>query len=162
MGTSTLQLWLTFQIILEGLLLILIIIFFARLHRLRGAKILNPEHLEESINQFITESERLSEQFTENLKQKKELSLSLLLKLERKINEMNQLIEEAEKRISETAQNHLSVLPFDKNNPAAPESRALVLKLAAKGYSTEEIARAAHLHRGEVELILDLEKQFSL
>ncbi|MBW2090607.1 MAG: hypothetical protein JRI34_00590 [Deltaproteobacteria bacterium] len=162
MDMSNLQLWLAFQILLEGILLALILIFFMRLRHIRNAKFQSPEHLETSINQFINESEKLSAHFSENLKEKKELSLSLLLKLERKINEMNQLLEKAEEQLSQTAQTQLSAMPSDQNNPAAPESRALVLKLAAKGHSIEEIARTARLHRGEVELILDLEKQFNI
>lgn len=162
MDLLSLQFWLAFQIILEGFLLALIIIFFLRLRRLGDSKIQTPEHIEESLNRFITESEKLSVHFTENLKQKKEISLSLLLKLERKINEMNQLLERAEGGLAKAAPSQVSSLPSGKNNPAAPESRALVLKLAAKGHSIEEIARTALLHRGEVELILDLEKQFDL
>ena len=162
MDLLSLQFWLAFQIILEGFLLALIIIFFLRLRRLGDSKIQTPEHIEEALNRFITESEKLSVHFTENLKQKKELSLSLLLKLERKINEMNQLLERAEGGLAKAAPDKVSSLPSGKNNPAAPESRALVLKLAAKGHSIEEIARTALLHRGEVELILDLEKQFDL
>jgi hypothetical protein len=44
-------------------------------------------------------------------------------------------------------------------NPSAPETRALVLKLAAGGLGVAEIARKVRLHRGEVELILQLEQQ---
>jgi len=158
----SLQLWLAFQIILEGFLLALVIIFFLRLRRLGDSKLQTPEHLETSINHFITESEKLSALFTKNLEQKKELSLSLLLKLERKIAEMNQLLERAEKNLSKTFRNKIPDPISEKNNPAAPESRALVLKLAAKGHSIEDIARTSQLHRGEVELILDLDKQFNL
>jgi len=129
---------------------------------MKGSMSRTPEQLETSISQFITESEKLSERFTENLKEKKELSLALLLKLERKINEMNNLIQMAEERTSKVALARSETKADDKDNPASPKSRALVLKLAQKGHSIEEIAREARLNRGEVELILDLDKQFSM
>ena len=40
--------------------------------------------------------------------------------------------------------------------------KSCFVKGMARGLGVEEIARQARLHRGEVELILDLEKGFSL
>lgn len=158
MNLAPMEFWLLFQVVLEAIIVILIIFFLVRLRRASAFSGRGPRELEETLERFLSESEKLSTAFTENLKQKKELSLSLLLKLERKINEMNILLEQAERSLSQV---EISGPPdMDKANPATPENRALVLKLANKGQSVEEIARAARLHRGEVELILDLEKQF--
>ncbi|MBW2622618.1 MAG: hypothetical protein JRD68_06905 [Deltaproteobacteria bacterium] len=162
MDQANLQLWITVQIVIEGVLIVFMTVFFLRLRRMKGSMTRTPEQLDSSISQFITESEKLSERFTENLKEKKELSLALLLKLERKINEMNQLIQTAEERTSQVDLARPESIMADKDNPASPKSRALVLKLATKGHSIEEIAREARLNRGEVELILDLDKQFSI
>ena len=91
MDPPTLQLLLFLQIVLEVALIVFMIVFFMRLRRLAAQKDPSSEHLETSINHFIAESDKLSAYFAENLEKKKELSLSLLLKLERKINQMNQL-----------------------------------------------------------------------
>jgi DNA-directed RNA polymerase specialized sigma24 family protein len=116
----------------------------------------------------------LSQSFSQNLEDKKNLSSDLILKLdtrleyyrkllsdteaslERAINKLNEANKEGI-RLS-TLQNTVS----DKANPAAPEVRALVLKLAKEGLTIEEIAVRTHLHRGEVELIIDLENQFTI
>ncbi|MDR2456468.1 MAG: DUF2802 domain-containing protein, partial [Deltaproteobacteria bacterium] len=60
-----------------------------------------------------------------------------------------EIINQAERRLQ-------AVEP--KANPAAPEVRAEVLRLAKKGLSVEEIAVKSNLHRGEVELIIDLDQ----
>lgn len=157
-----LQFWLTFQMALESLLIIFMVIFFVRLRRLGKTNGRPSEQLESSVENFLVESQKLSERFSKNLNEKREISLNLLLKLERKINEMNQLLQEAEDKISKTSRTQSWGISGNKENPAAPESRALVLKLDAKGLSIEEIANKSRLHRGEVELILDLERQFEL
>ena len=162
MSLPNVQFWLAFQIVLEGVIVVFMVVFFLRLRRLGASKLQAPKDIEDSFNHFVTVSQKLSTHLSDNLKQKKDLSLNLLLKLERKINEMNQLLEKAEQGLAKSAQARDFTLSSSKNNPAAPESRALVLKLAAKGLDVGDIARQARLHRGEVELILDLEKQLEL
>ncbi len=161
MPLQPLEMWLILQVVLEALLILLMIVFLFKLRK-RPPAGHAPEEYQAFMERFLSESEKLSQQFTENLKQKKEISLSLLLKLERKINEMNRLLEKAEKGLAQADLSRGPAMDEDKVNPAAPENRALVVRLAGQGKSVEEIARAAKLHRGEVELILDLEKQFTL
>jgi hypothetical protein len=155
------ELWILLQVALEAVLVLLMIVFLFKLRRLRGPNPLDFDELHGAVERFLSESDRLSRNFSKNLEQKKELSLSLLLKLERKINEMNSLLRSAEKSqpVIETKEVANDV---DQVDPATPESRTLVLKLAREGFSPEEIARQARLNRGEVELILDLERQFRL
>jgi len=160
-GLAPLEFWLFLQIGLEALLIGLMVIFLFRFRRSKNFAGRIPEELTTTISRFISDSEKLSKEFTENLRQKKEISLNLLLKLERKINEMNRLLERAEQNLSQTGVSRPGGLEPDQNNPATPENRALVLKLAGQGMAVEEIARRARLLRGEVELILDLEKQFN-
>lgn len=162
LNLSTIELWLILQVGLEALLVILMLGFYFKIKRMGkgGAEV--PENLQNAMDKFLAESEKLSSRFTETLEQKKEISVNLLLKLERKINDMNRLLEKAEQDLSEVQRNKQPAPPDDKSNPAAPENRALVKKLAERGLSVEEIARKAKLHKGEVELIIDLEKQFEL
>jgi len=161
---APLEFWMLIQIGLEALLIVLMLVFLVSVRRRGRGGSVQTDELQSSIEHFISESEKLSETFTNNLRQKKELSLGLLLKLERKINELNRQLERAEQDLARvgTARPALPPVDDDKANPASPESRALVLKLAGQGRSVEEIARQARLHRGEVELILDLEKKFAL
>ncbi|MFH1135157.1 MAG: hypothetical protein V1816_03635 [Pseudomonadota bacterium] len=160
MELNSLELWLYLQIALEALLLVLMGVLFHNLKKLsKGPNI--PDETKTAWDNFFKESEKLSLTFTENLRQKKELSLGLLLKLERKINELNALLDHAEKTLEVNRIKRDFPMETDKANPAAPENRELVIRLAQRGQSVEEIARQARLHRGEVELILDLEKQFN-
>jgi len=152
--------WLVLQAALEAVLVLLMVVFLVRLRRLSGPRGREAEEARAAAERFLEESEKLSKAFTENLKQKKELSVGLLLKLEHKIQAMNDLLKRAEENLSQAERAHGATPPEEQANPAAPESRALVIRLAERGLSIEEIAREARLHRGEVELILDLEKQF--
>ncbi|MEW6266657.1 MAG: hypothetical protein AB1641_26595 [Thermodesulfobacteriota bacterium] len=160
---SSLEIWLILQVALEALLLALMVAFLLRLRRVKqaGPAALPPE-VDQAMQRFLTESEKLSTAFSEALRQKKELSVNLLLKLERKISEMQRLLDQAEQKLSQAARSTETSPDSDKANPAAPENRTLVLRLAEQGLSVEEIARKARLHRGEVELILDLEKRINL
>ncbi|MFH1091376.1 MAG: hypothetical protein V1742_07390 [Pseudomonadota bacterium] len=159
---ATIETWFLLQAALEALLVLLMIFFLLRLRGLKKSTAVVPEEIKAPMERFIKVSERLSAAFTETLRQKKDLSVSLLLKLERKINELNQLLERAEQDLSQARSSPAPTADTEKSNPAAPENRALVIRLADQGLSMEEIARRSRLHRGEVELILDLEKQFNI
>lgn len=162
MNLPNMEIWFSFQIFLEAVIVVFMVILFIRIRNLSAPGKHLPDNIDPGIEKFIEESKKLSDHFSENLAEKKELSLNLLLKLERKINELNLLLERAEKETNKQKASIDLTLPVDKENPAAPESRALVLKLSSKGMSVEEIARKAKLHRGEVELILDLERHFEI
>jgi hypothetical protein len=94
---------------------------------------------------FLEESKKVSEAFTENLNQKKELSINLLLKLERKIAEMDRLIKRADRDLSGSVRSNLPINEPEKANPAAPENRALVIKLAESNFPFK--ARPDETHR---------------
>ncbi len=167
------------QLGLEALLVILLLVLLRRVKASPGrgdpAKI--PENLENSIEKFLSESDRIAAVFAENLKDKKELSADLILKLDRRLSDYQILLKQteaafnsAQKKLAEikaagggaAAKADPAPAAADKANPAAPEVRALVLQLARKGLGPEEIAAKARLHLGEVELIIDLERQFNV
>jgi hypothetical protein len=130
-----------------------------------------PERLKEGIERFLGESERISAAFQRNLDDKRELTADLILKLDRRLADYRALLEATEAAVA-AAEKRLSDLggeidqaaklqaPEPMANPAAPEVRAMVLQLARKGLSVEDIAVRARLHRGEVELIIDLGRDF--
>ncbi|MDR2140500.1 MAG: DUF2802 domain-containing protein [Deltaproteobacteria bacterium] len=128
-----------------------------------------PTELKNGIERFLSESEKISKAFETNLQDKKELSQGLILKLDKRLADYQDLlgrteaaIAAGEKRLAELTRQTPPPPSGDQANPAAPETRALVLRLAKKGLSVEEIALRSKLLRGEVELIINLEKDFSV
>jgi hypothetical protein len=169
------------QVVLETALVLLLVVWLWRSRK--KSELANPaaipDNLRASIERFLEESEKIAETFQITLKDQKDLTSSLILKLEGRLADYKELlavteaaIREAENRLLKVggevnqaqirAQYQAQYLEPSKANPAAPEVRAMVLQLAKKGLSVEDIAVKARLHRGEVELIIDLEHQFSL
>jgi hypothetical protein len=160
------------QTALELALLAVVAVLLWRFRRGPGsqeAKI--PESLKEGMERFVAESDRLSLAFQENLDDRRRLASDLVLKLDRRLAGYKELLAATEEAVA-AAEGRLAALGGEiidqaakrlqggepKANPAAPEVRALVLRLAKKGLSVEEIAVKANLHRGEVELIIDLDQ----
>ena len=160
-AANSMEIWFGLQIVLEIILVVLMGFILIRMRNIRSGGADVPEDVRLAMDRFLVQSEKLSRAFTETLHQKKELSVSLLLKLEHKINEMNRLLEQAEHGLSQAKLSRPTLIE-ERANPAAPENRAQVLHLAEQGLSIENIAKKTNLHRGEVELILDLEKQFDI
>ena len=160
------------QIAVEVLLVILLLVIWRRTRAVRPEEPARlPENLERSLASFLEEAANLSATFERNLKDKKNLSADLILKLDRRLSDYQALLKQTEASFN-SAQKKLAglrqggtdpVLPAAAQvNPAAPEVRAMVLQMAKKGHPPEEIAAKTRLHLGEVELIIDLERQFSL
>ena len=154
--------WIIAQVVLDAALVALVFVFLTRLHRQGQHQAGIPDEVSGAMERFLKESDRLARTLDATLAQKREISVNLILKIERKITEMNALLERAETRLA-SARKPDEPPPGEpeKANPAAPEIRTLVVRLSAQGRSVEEIARMARLHRGEVELILDLERQLT-
>jgi hypothetical protein len=167
------------QIVLEVVLLVLLVLVLIRTGR-KGSRADAPAappvpaDLENSISHFISESEKISETFTRNLEDKKSLSTDLIIKLDSRLQYYKELLDETQsamdKAVSDLREiskeelrlSSLQSVNSGQANPAAPEVRALVLKLHKEGLPVEDIAVQARLHRGEVELIIDLENQFKV
>jgi len=164
------------QLAIEVLLVVLMLIILKRSNRAgQSDPARMPENLKNSIEKFLTESEKIAAVFDRNLSDKKELSADLILKLDRRLSDYKVLLQEAEtsfaaarkqldelKRAMDVPKVPQAPAAAGKANPAAPEVRALVLQMARKGHTPEEIATKARLHLGEVELIIDLERQFTV
>lgn len=167
------------QLLLEVVLFILLVLIWRRTRRIpqqQSQSLRLPDEFTASMESFLAEADKISQNLAENLKDKKELSADLILKLDRRLSEYQALLklteaslEAAQKKAAEL-KNYVpqlakgsasSLRPEGKANPAAPEVKALVLQLAKKGCSPEEIADKAKLRLGEVELIIDLERQFN-
>jgi DNA invertase Pin-like site-specific DNA recombinase len=159
------------QVAVEILLVILLLILWRRAKAVRPEEPARlPEDLEHSLGNFLAEASKLSAAFEKNLQDKKNLSADLILKLDRRLSDYQNLLKQAEvgfqiaqKKLAGLRPDGAASAPAaDQANPAAPEVRAMVLQMAKKGHPPEEIAAKTRLHLGEVELIIDLERQFSL
>jgi len=182
LSSVTLSNLMLLQLAIEALLVVLLLVIWRRTRaagRSDGDPARMPDNLRNSIEKFLAESEKIAATFARNLRDKKNLSTDLILKLDRRLSDYQALLKQteasfntAQKRLvelknSQAAQARPPAAPpvsaaEGKANPAAPEVRALVLQMAKKGHSPEEIAAKARLHIGEVELIIDLERQFTV
>ena len=179
MSIETLSTLMLVQFALEAVLVVLIITMLKRARRIEKADPAQmPENLKNSIEKFLIDSENIAQVFAKTLKDKKNLSADLILKLDRRLSDYQEILKQTEASFS-VAKKNLDELKKNqqhqqatqppspsstnnKANPAAPEVRAQVLKMAKEGYPPEAIASKVHLHLGEVELIIDLERQFSV
>ncbi|MDR1314293.1 MAG: hypothetical protein LBQ12_11530 [Deltaproteobacteria bacterium] len=134
-----------------------------------------PEDLKAAIERFVAESESISVAFSRNLEAKRALSAELVQKLDARLELYREVLSRTEAAVEESldrlekieregrmAPPSASAAADQKANPAAPEVRALVLKLRKEGLKVEDIAVRSRLHRGEVELILEVERGFDV
>lgn len=157
------------QVAVEILMVIMLLILWRRTGAARPEDPAGlPGNWQHSLENFLAEAEKLSANFERNLEDRKNLSADLILKLDRRLSDYQLLLKQTEASLG-NAQKKLAGLRQEsavpaalQANPAAPEVRALVLQMAKKGHPPEEIAAKARLHLGEVELIIDLERQFTL
>jgi hypothetical protein len=140
------------------------------LWRLRGLGELPKAATPQDLEQFISESQRLSGEFDRLLGEKRELVNSTLAGLDARISQLRGLAEELEGRVAK-AQSSAPARPAAPAAAAAPEAgapargrteeplagfRQKVLSLAKQGKAPAQIARATGRPRGEVELVLGL------
>ena len=179
MSIETLSNLMLVQFVMEAILVTIIVIMVKKSKRNEKTDPAQmPENLKNSIEKFLIDSENIAQVFAKTLKDKKNLSADLILKLDRRLSDYQDILKQtdasfniAKKNLDELKKNQQlqqTVQPSapsstsNKANPAAPEVRAQVLKMAKEGHPPEAIASKVHLHLGEVELIIDLERQFSV
>ena len=99
----------------------------------------------EKLRELMEESQTITRDLAENLKDKKIISQQLLEQLDEKINTLTWLLGRAE---------GLS----DRPRPAdhSPNVYVQAIELAEKGLTLPEIEKQLHLAQGEVQLLLDL------
>lgn len=159
MPRLTLETWILIQVLLDAALIAGLAVFFIKIKRMTEPAAKARAQMDQSIERFIAESEKIGQQFTANLLEKKELSQALATKLEARIIELRRLLDQAENSLASARTKTRPPAQAPRLNPAAPEARALVLKMAGQGCGVEEIAARCRLNRGEVELIMALARQ---
>jgi hypothetical protein len=99
----------------------------------------------EELRELMEESQTITRDLADNLKEKKMISQQLLEQLDEKINTLTWLLGRAE---------GLSDRPHPVENPSNVYVQAI--ELADQGLSLPEIEKQLHLAQGEVQLLLDL------
>lgn len=117
-------------------------------------KVASPRDLE----QFISEAQKLTQEFDRLLGEKRQLVRTTLATLDERIAQLNQMRQEAEKSL-ETAARIQPQAPLGSDG--MDQFRRQVLELARKGRQPAQIAQATGRPRGEVELVLGLSNQGS-
>jgi len=101
----------------------------------------------------IRDAEHLSNQFNAQLNEKHRLIKSLNLKLDRRIDDLNKIMDRSD-ILLETRQGRFE--PAGESEQNSESRRTRILSLAQKGCDAEEISRRLSISRGEVMLVLNL------
>jgi hypothetical protein len=130
------------------------------LWRLKGLGELPKAATPKDLEQFISESQRLSGEFDRLLGEKRELVNSTLAGLDARISQLRGLAEELEGRVAQARSAAPAPPAAAPAGPRAEEAlagfRQKVLALAKEGKAPAQIAQATGRPRGEVELVLGL------
>ena len=127
------------QIILDGLLILLAIFLIAEIRKKQSVK-KQAEEFILSMETFLKESKKISQQFEENLDEKKHIIKTLL-------TELNEKIEEANKHLNKQEYTETQDLESLKNK---------ILVLHKQNLGIDEIAQKLNKPKDEIELILNL------
>jgi len=127
------------QVILDGLLILLAIFLIAEIRKKQSVK-KQAEEFILSMETFLKESKKISQQFEENLDEKKHIIKTLL-------TELNEKIEEANKHLNKQEYTETQDLESLKNK---------ILVLHKQNLGIDEIAQKLNKPRDEIELILNL------
>ena len=127
------------QVILDGLLILLAIFLIAEIRKKQSVK-KQAEEFILSMETFLKESKKISQQFEENLDEKKHIIKTLL-------TELNEKIEEANKYLNKQEYTETQDLENLKNK---------ILVLHKQNLGIDEIAQKLNKPKDEIELILNL------
>ena len=127
------------QVILDGLLILLAIFLIAEIKKKQSIK-KQAEEFILSMETFLKQSKKISQQFEKNLDEKKHIIKTLL-------TELNEKIEEANKHLNKQEYTETQDLESLKNK---------ILVLHKQNLGIDEIAQKLNKPKDEIELILNL------
>jgi len=127
------------QVILDGLLILLAIFLIAEIRKKQSVK-KQAEEFILSMETFLKQSKKISQQFEKNLDEKKHIIKTLL-------TELNERIEEANKHLNKQEYTETQDLESLKNK---------ILVLHKQNLGIDEIAQKLNKPKDEIELILNL------
>ncbi len=138
------------QIVLDVILIILVLIFFAR----RPKTLVIPERddLLASFDRIIQETKEIASVFDANLQERQNLIQQVLTQLDARLDEARKTLEEFQTLHSPRRS------PPPQEVPSRNAEQLEILRLAKQGLDADAIAQRIRKPRGEVELILKLHR----
>lgn len=140
-----------FQIFLDLGLILFLAFFFMRRPKSHQAM----DDLTQSLGKIVEETKDISTQFETNLQERQKIIQQLLLRLDQKVGEAQQMCQKLE-----NLQREVQISPTA--NMAARPSRQSdsqeILRLSQRGLDAAAIAKRLQKPLGEVELILNLQR----
>lgn len=151
---------------LKALILVLICVDVAviifNVFVIRKLRLLNKaESFEKAVRMFeslVKSADRTGRNFKEQLKAKQTLARKLDSDLESKMRALNALLSRADTLLD--GRKESGDLIAQPNNSSA-EQKSRIVALAKQGLDTKEIGRELSISKGEVDLVLDLNRKFS-
>ena len=101
----------------------------------------------EGLKEWVKESESICETLSKNLQEKRKIAKRLVVQLDGKIEQMNQLL-------SKLNEKEPSASEEGKNKDLHP----VIIEMADSGCHVSQISRWLRISEGEVQLVLDLKK----
>ncbi len=142
----------TLQLLVDGLLLVLVLVLLW--DRRRNVSSASSQHVVESFQRILAETQTLSDAFDRNLKERGRLIEKLLESLDAKLEEARTILKRLEQHRA-VASDSLHAPPRDSSLKTPAER---ILQLADAGHSPQDIASRVRRPVGEVELVLNLHK----
>lgn len=139
------------QIVLDVILITVVLVFFMR--RPKALVIPGREELLASFERIIRETKEIADAFDSNLEQRQQLIQQVLTQLDSRLEEAQNTIDQL--------QNQPLAHPLPGTPPEGStrhEEQQQILRLASQGLDAETIAQRIKKPRGEVELILKLQR----
>lgn len=156
MEAISIKYWVTFQMVLDLFLVVLVVFFIKNMKSglKREASQEAAQQVIELIEPLLKEAERTADTFDRQLKEKSRLIYSINERLDSRIISLNLLLNRAKNDFS-TAQGE---------NGAAQshiyDQQEAILALYRENHDPETIARKLSMPRGEVDLVIDLKQKF--
>ncbi len=145
--------WLTIlQLILDGLLLVLVLaLLWDRRRKITSAQ---AQHVMETFERILAESQTLSEAFEKNLRERGRLIEKVMGALDSKLEEARHVLN----RLEQPHGARPNTASPEKPGPSAETLAERILRLADAGHPPQDIAARIRRPIGEVELVLSLHK----
>jgi hypothetical protein len=138
------------QITLDLVLIVLVLVFFTK--RQRSIVVPGPEELLASFDRIIQETKEIASVFDANLQERQQLIQQVLVQLDARLEEARKTVEQLQTLHSA----HPQSVPQDI--PTRNVEQQEILRLARQGLDADTIAQRIKKPRGEVELILKLQR----
>jgi hypothetical protein len=139
------------QIVLDVILIVVVLVFFMR--RPKALVIPGRDELLASFERIIRETKEIAEAFDSNLEQRQQLIQQVLTQLDSRLEEAQITVDQLQNK---PLTHSLNTTPPEGSS--RQEEQQEIQRLASQGLDVETIAQRIKKPRGEVELILKLQR----